>query len=76
MKAKNFHWQMSGNHFRDYHLLVGEQSDEIVAVTDDIAERSRKIDTLRSVGDISGHQRLIDNDKKSLTPQAMLTGTS
>ena len=59
LKTKNFHWHMSGQHFRDYHLLLDEHSDQIFAVTDEIAERARKIGgmTLRSIGDISRHQR-------------------
>jgi starvation-inducible DNA-binding protein len=57
LKTKNFHWHMSGQHFRDYHLLLDEHSDQIFAVTDEIAERARKIGgtTLRSIGDISRH---------------------
>jgi starvation-inducible DNA-binding protein len=75
LKTKNFHWHMSGGHFRDYHLLLDEQAEQIFAMTDDIAERSRKIGgmTLRSIGDISRHQRLQDNDRESLTPQEMLS---
>jgi starvation-inducible DNA-binding protein len=75
LKTKNFHWHMSGGHFRDYHLLLDEQAEQIFAMTDDIAERSRKIGgmTLRSIGDISRHQRLQDNDRESLPPQEMLS---
>ena len=75
LKTKNFHWHMTGRHFRDYHLLLDEQAEQIFAMTDDIAERSRKIGgmTLRSIGDISRHQRLKDNDRESLTPQEMLS---
>src|ERR1700759_4374653 len=64
LKTKNFHWHMSGPHFRDYHLLLDEQSEQIFAMTDDIAERGRKIgsNTLRSIGNISRLQRLPDND--------------
>jgi starvation-inducible DNA-binding protein len=64
VKTKNFHWHMSGRHFRDYHLLLDEQGTQIFAMTDDIAERARKIGgtTIRSVGDISKHQRLKDNN--------------
>jgi starvation-inducible DNA-binding protein len=71
LKTKSFHWHMSGSHFRDYHLLLDEQAEQIFAMTDDIAERARKIcgTTLRSVGDISRHQRLQDNDKESCTPK-------
>src|SRR5438445_645020 len=63
VKTKNFHWHMSGPHFRDYHLLLDEQADQIFAMTDAIAERARKIGgtTLRSIRDISRHQRLQDS---------------
>src|SRR5271166_429421 len=74
LKTKNFHWHMTGRHFRDYHLLLDEHAEQIFAMTDDIAERARKIGgtTLRSIGDISRHQRLTDNDKESLSPKDML----
>jgi len=74
LKTKNFHWHMTGQHFRDYHLLLDDQGDQIFAMTDDIAERARKIGgtTLRSIGDISRHQRLKDNDEESVTPKGML----
>ena len=74
LKTKNFHWHMSGQHFRDYHLLLDEHSDQIFAVTDEIAERARKIGgtTLRSIGDISRHQRLKDNDEERVAPKEML----
>jgi len=74
VKTKNFHWHMSGPHFRDYHLLLDEQATEIFAMTDTIAERARKIGgtTLRSIGDIAQHQRLLDNNDQSLTPHNML----
>ncbi len=74
VKTKNFHWHMSGPHFRDYHLLLDEQAEQIFAMTDEIAERARKIGgtTLRSISDISRHQRLKDNDKESLPPKDML----
>jgi starvation-inducible DNA-binding protein len=74
MKTKNFHWHMAGSHFRDYHLLLDEQAEQIFAMTDDIAERARKIGgtTLRSIGDIARHQRLTDNDDEGVTPQEML----
>src|SRR5215831_11930624 len=74
MKTKNFHWHMTGQHFRDYHLLLDEQSEQIFAMTDDIAERARKIgaSTLRSISDISKHQRLKDNIAESVAPQQML----
>ena len=75
MKTKNFHWHMTGRHFRDYHLLLDEQADQIFALTDEIAERARKIggSTLRSIGDISRHQHLKDNDHENVAPQAMLS---
>src|SRR5229473_7698180 len=64
VKTKSFHWHMSGRHFRDYHLLLDEQAGQLFAMTDDIAERARKIGgtTLRSIGDIARHQRLKDNN--------------
>ena len=74
VKTKNFHWHMSGKHFRDYHLLLDEQSSQIFAMTDDIAERARKIGgtTIRSIQDIAEHQRLKDNDAEFVPPQDML----
>jgi starvation-inducible DNA-binding protein len=74
VKTKNFHWHMSGPHFRDYHLLLDEQAEQIFAMTDDIAERARKIGgtTIRSVGDISRHQRLQDNNEELVSPNDML----
>src|SRR5438128_2125381 len=74
MKTKNFHWHMSGSHFRDYHLLLDEQADQIFAMTDAIAERARKIGgrALRSIGDIARHQRLRDNDDELVGPGEML----
>src|SRR5580658_6234873 len=74
VKTKNFHWHMSGQHFRDYHLLLDEQSDQIFAMTDPIAERARKIGgaTLRSIGDIARRQRIADNDAEYVSPQDML----
>jgi starvation-inducible DNA-binding protein len=74
MKTKNFHWHMSGPHFRDYHLLLDEQGAEIFAATDEIAERVRKTGntTLRSIGDVARHQTLEDNDKDFVAPSAML----
>lgn len=74
MKTKNFHWHMSGPHFRDYHLLLDEQSDQIFAMTDVLAERVRKIGqlTLHSIGEISRIQRIADNDAEFVTPQDML----
>ncbi len=75
VKTKNFHWHMTGRHFRDYHLLLDEHADQIFAISDDIAERVRKIGgyTLRSIGDIARHQRLKDNDDGSTLPREMLT---
>src|SRR6266700_6284592 len=74
VKTKNFHWHMSGRHFRDYHLLLDEQSGQIFAMTDDIAERARKIGgtTLRSIGHIAREQRVLDNDADYVDPQDML----
>jgi len=74
VKTKNFHWHMTGRHFRDYHLLLDEHANQIFAMTDDIAERARKIggSTLRSISDIARHQRLKDNDEESVAPQNML----
>jgi starvation-inducible DNA-binding protein len=74
LKTKNFHWHMSGRHFRDYHLLLDEQAEQIFAMTDIIAERARKIGgtTLRSIGDISRHQSLKDNDEEFVAPRNML----
>jgi starvation-inducible DNA-binding protein len=74
LKTKNFHWHMSGPHFRDYHLLLDEQSEQIFATTDPLAERVRKIggNTLRSIGDISRHQKIEDNDADYVTPDDML----
>ena len=74
VKTKNFHWHMSGPHFRDYHLLLDEQAEQIFAMTDDIAERARKLGgtTLRSISDISRHQRLKDNNQEFVAPTDML----
>jgi len=74
VKTKNFHWHMSGRHFRDYHLLLDEQAAQIFAMTDEIAERARKIGggTIRSIGEITRHQRLKDNDEESVSPEHML----
>src|ERR671931_635336 len=74
LKTKNFHWHMSGPHFRDYHLLLDEQAEQIFATTDDIAERVRKIGgtTLRSIGHIGRLQRVLDNDADFVTPLDML----
>ncbi len=73
-KTKNFHWHMSGAHFRDYHLLLDEQADQIFAMTDVIAERVRKVGgtTLKSIGHVSRLQRLADNDADFVTPLDML----
>src|SRR5262249_46898740 len=75
VKTKNFHWHMSGRHFRDYHLLLDEQADQIFAMTDDLAERARKLGgtTLHSIGDIARHQRLNDNDAEFVAPREMLS---
>ena len=74
LKTKNFHWHMSGPHFRDYHLLLDEQAAQIFATTDDIAERVRKIGgtTLRSIGHVARLQRVLDNDADYVTPLDML----
>ena len=74
LKTKNFHWHMSGPHFRDYHLMLDEQGDQLFAMTDPLAERVRKIGgtTLRSIGQISRLQRVEDNDADYVTPQDML----
>src|SRR5213595_900526 len=74
LKTKNFHWHMSGPHFRDYHLLLDEQAEQLFAMTDAIAERVRKIggSTLKSVGHISRLQRVADNDVDYVQPQDML----
>jgi len=74
LKTKNFHWHVSGPHFRDYHLLLDEQGEQIFAITDDIAERVRKIGgtTLRSIGQIGRLQRVLDNDADFVTPLDML----
>jgi len=73
-KTKNFHWHMSGSHFRDYHLMLDEQSVQILAMTDVLAERVRKIGhlTLHSIGEISRNQRLTDNDESYVAPRDML----
>jgi starvation-inducible DNA-binding protein len=74
LKTKNFHWHMSGPHFRDYHLLLDEQGEQIFAATDAVAERARKIGgtTLRSISHASRLQRLLDNDADYVTPLDML----
>src|ERR1700721_273083 len=73
-KTKNFHWHMSGPHFRDYHLLLDEQADQLFDATDDIAERVRKVggNTLHSGGEIKRQTRILDNDAEYVTPEDML----
>ena len=75
MKTKNFHWHMSGPHFRDYHVMLDEQADQIYAMADPIAERIRKLGgtTLRSIGHIARTQRILDNDAEYVEPSDMLT---
>lgn len=75
MKTKTFHWHMTGRNFRDFHLLLDEHAEQIFAMTDEVAERARKIggSSLRSIGDIARHQRLQDNDEETLSPKEMLT---
>jgi len=75
VKTKNFHWHMSGRHFRDYHLLLDEQATQIFAMTDPIAERARKIGgtTIRSISDIGKNQRLKDNNKENVSPMEMIS---
>ena len=74
LKTKNFHWHMSGPHFRDYHLLLDEQADQLFAITDDIAERVRKVGgrTLTSIGQAAKLTRISNNDAEYVTPQDML----
>ena len=74
LKTKNFHWHVSGPHFRDYHLMLDEQGEQIFATTDDIAERVRKIGgtTIRSIGHIGRLKRIADNDADFVTPEGML----
>jgi starvation-inducible DNA-binding protein len=75
LKTKNFHWHMSGPHFRDYHLLLDEHAEQLDAITDEIAERVRKIGgtTIRSIGHIARLQRVLDNDADYVTPADMLS---
>jgi starvation-inducible DNA-binding protein len=75
LKTKSFHWHMSGRHFRDYHLLFDEQAEQVFAMTDDVAERARKIGgtTLRSIGEIARRQRLHDNDQENLAARSMVS---
>lgn len=74
LKTKNFHWHMTGKNFRDYHLLLDEQGDQIFAMTDPVAERARKLGgtTIHSISEIAGQQRLKDNNGHHLSPKAML----
>src|SRR4051794_4404927 len=74
LKTKNFHWHMSGSHFRDYHLMLDDQSDQIFSMTDAIAERARKLGgtTVRSIGQISRLQRIVDNDAEHVKPLDMI----
>jgi starvation-inducible DNA-binding protein len=74
LKTKNFHWHMNGPHFRDYHLLLDQQADQIFAITDDVAERVRKVGgtTIRSIGHIAKLQRLADNDQEFVGARDML----
>lgn len=74
LKTKNFHWHMTGPHFRDYHLLLDEQADQIFAMSDDVAERARKIGerTLHSISEISKYQRLQDSNEPFVAPKLML----
>jgi starvation-inducible DNA-binding protein len=75
LKTKNFHWHLSGPHFRDYHLMFDEQAEQIFAMTDDIAERARKLGgkTLHSIGEIGRLKRILDNDADYVDPQDMLS---
>jgi starvation-inducible DNA-binding protein len=74
LKTKNFHWHLSGSHFRDYHLMLDEHGDQLFAMTDPLAERIRKIggSTLKSIGQISRLQRVLDNDAEYVDPEDML----
>lgn len=74
LKTKNFHWHMSGPHFHDYHLMLDGQADQILAMTDEIAERARKVGgtTLRSIGHVARLQRISDNDAPYVTPDDMI----
>ena len=75
LKTKNFHWHMTGKNFRDYHLLLDEQGDQIFAMTDPIAERARKLGatTIHSIGEIATYQRLKDNNAQHVSPKSMLS---
>ncbi|HZV53163.1 MAG TPA: DNA starvation/stationary phase protection protein [Candidatus Dormibacteraeota bacterium] len=74
LKTKNFHWHVSGPHFRDYHLLLDEQADQVLAVTDVLAERSRKLGqpTIHSLGEVARLRRITDDDRAFVEPQEML----
>jgi len=74
LKTKNFHWHVSGPRFRDYHLVLDEQAAQILAMTDELAERARKIGgtTIRSIGHVARLQRILDNDAEFVTPEDML----
>lgn len=74
LKTKNFHWHMTGHHFRDYHLLLDSHAEQLFDITDEIAERARKIggSTIRSIGEIARRQRIADNDVDGVEPLAML----
>ena len=74
LKTKNFHWHMTGPHYRDYHLMLDEQADQLFVMTDVVAERTRKLGapTLHSVGEISAHQRIPDDDRVGVAPETML----
>ena len=74
LKTRNFHWHMTGRNFRDYHLLLDEQGDQIFAMTDPVAERARKLGgtTLHSIGEVASFQRLKDNNEEHVSPKAML----
>lgn len=75
LKTKNFHWHMTGPHFRDYHLLLDEQADQVFAMADPIAERARKLGgtTLHSISEVTRYQRLEDNNEESVSPAGMLS---
>jgi starvation-inducible DNA-binding protein len=75
LKTKNFHWHMTGKHFRDYHLLLDDHADQIFAMTDPVAERARKLGgiTLHSISEVASHQRLKDNNGHHLPPKTMLS---
>jgi starvation-inducible DNA-binding protein len=78
VKTKNFHWHMNGSHFRDYHLLLDEHGDQLFDMTDDIAERARKIGgtSIRSIGEIAKYQRLADNNEEFVSARKMLAELS